>query len=198
MSGTTRLQHVASGDRLRRRTIGILAAAALAATTLTGCAAGMISQTADQIPNHDGSQAVAGQVGVHNVLLAAPTAVTGDIAWPAGSTVPVTLVVTNNAITADTLTSISSSAGAVTVSGDATIPAQGSLTIGGDSAVSAEITSTTADLKYGFPVTMDFYFTEAGKISLAVSLATPAERAADREGTDIYPAEETNLWGEAD
>lgn len=178
--------------------IGTLAAVALGATALSGCAAGMISQTADQIPNHDGSHGTVGPVGVSNALLGAPEAVKGDIAWAAGSTVPLTLWITNDAIESDTLTSIGSSAGEVTLTGDATVPAQGALEIGGNSAVTAEIASLSTDLKYGFPVDMDFYFANAGKLSLKVALTIPQGRAADRQGTDIYPAPETNIWGEAD
>lgn len=175
-----------------------MAAVVLGTSALSGCAAGMISQTADQIPNHDGSHATTGPIGVSNVLLGAATGSPGAVAWPAGSSVPLTMWVTNDAFSEDTLTSITSSAGDVSLSGDAVIPAQGALEIGGDSAIQATIDSTTADLKYGFPVDVDLYFADAGKISVKVSVTHPDEREADRESMDIYPEEEPNIWTEGD
>jgi hypothetical protein len=168
----------------------------MGAAALTGCAAGQISQTADQVPNHDSAHGTIGQIGVANALLGDSSDAAGPVAFASGSSVPITLWVTNDSTDPDTLTSISTSAGDVTLSGTATIPAQGALEIGGDSDVSATIDSATADIKYGFPVTVDFYFQNAGKLTLQLPVAIPAGRAADRQGTDIYPTEETNIWHE--
>lgn len=196
MFGTTRLRHGAASTRLRRRLIGTAAAIAVGAAALTGCAAGQISQTADQVPNHDGAHGTIGPIGVSNVLLGDSNDAAGPVAFASGSAVPISFWVTNESLDADTLTSISTSDGDVTLSGTATIPAQGALQIGGDSEVSASIAAATADIKYGFPVTVDFYFQNAGKLTLQVPAAIPAERGADRQSTDIYPTEETNLWHE--
>jgi hypothetical protein len=190
------LRHGAAGTGLRRRLVGTAAAVVLGAAALTGCAAGQISQTADQVPNHDGAHGTIGPIGVSNVLMGDSKDAAGPVAFASGSAVPITFWVTNQSTASDTLTSISTSAGEVTLSGTATIPAQGALEIGGDSDVSASIAKASADIKYGFPVTVDFYFQNAGKLTLDVSPAIPAERAANRDSTDIYPSEETNLWHE--
>ncbi|MEO7127011.1 MAG: hypothetical protein ABI382_02440 [Nakamurella sp.] len=194
MFGTTRLHHGAASAGLRRRFIGTVAALALGVTALTGCAAGQISQSVDVVPNHDGAIGAVGPIGVNNALLGTSADGPGPVAFTAGTAIPLTLWVTNNALEADTLTSISTSAGDVTLSGTATVPAQGALQIGGDSAVSASIAKATADVKYGFPVSVDFYFKNAGKLSLQVPVTIPTERAAGRASTDIYPPEETNIW----
>ena len=197
MFGTTRLRHGAAGTGLRRRLIGTAAAVALGVAALSGCAAGQISQTADQVPNHDGAHGTVGPIGVSNVLLGDPNDAAGPVAFASGSAVPISFWVTNQSTDPDTLTSIATSAGTVTLSGAATIPAQGALEIGGDSDVSASIESASADIKYGFSVTVDFYFQNAGKLTLDVSPAIPAERSSDRNATDIYPSEETNIWHDA-
>lgn len=197
MFGTTRLRHGAARTGLRRRLIGTAAVVIMGAATLTGCAAGQISQTADQVPNHDSAHGTIGTIAVANALFGDSDNPTGPVAFKAGSEVPLRFWVTNDSTEADTLTSISTSVGDVTLSGTTTIPAKGALEVGGESDVSAVITSATEDIKYAFPVTVDFYFQNAGKLTLQVPVTIPAERDADRQGTDIYPAEESNIWHES-
>lgn len=179
---------------LGRRLLSTAAAVTLGAALLAGCASGQISQTADQVPNHDGGIGTVGAISVANALVGDSTERETPVAFAKGTAVPVTLWVTNEALEADTLTSISSSLGDVTLSGTATIPAQGQLQIGGESGVTASITSATADVKYGFSVTLDLYFANAGKLTIQAPVEIPAERSGDRATTDIYPTEETNLW----
>ncbi len=176
--------------------LGLLAAVALGTAALTGCAAGQIAQSVDQVPNHDGGQGMVGQVGVHNALLGTANDVEGTVAFKKGSSAPLNFWITNNALNADTLTSITSAAGTVKLTGTATVPAQSYLQVGGPSSVTATITDLTQDVKYGFPVTVDFYFQNAGKLSLQVPIEIPPTRGTDRQSTDIYPPAETNLWGE--
>lgn len=155
----------------------------------------MISQTADQVPNHDGAHVAAGPIAVSNALLGDSSASTGPVAFTTGASIPLSLWITNTAIDPDTLTSISTSAGDVTISGDAVVPAQGALEIGGDSQVSATITSATQDVRYGFAITVDLYFEKAGKVSLQVPVTIPAEREADRGATSILHGEKDTIWG---
>lgn len=182
--------------RAGHRTIGLVAAAVLGATALTGCAAGMIAQSVDQVPNHDGSHSVAGAVGISNALLGASDSGNGTVAWTAGSAVPITFWVTNDAFESDTLNSITSSVGEVTLSGDAVIPAQGALQVGGDSDITATIDSVSEDIDYGVSVDVDFYFAEAGKLSMKLAVAAPDGRESDRGGMNIYPEEGDNIWSE--
>lgn len=196
----TRKSHLAAAQAgpssmLSRRLLGVTAAVVLGVASLSGCAAGMISQTADQVPNHDGTFAEVGPIRVSNATFGDANDRPGPVAFATGTAVPLTLWVTNTAIAADTVTSISTSAGKVTLSGDAVVPAQGRLEIGPEG-VKAQIDSATADVKYGMPVTVEIYFANAGKLTLEVPVAIPAERNADRAGTHIYPSEHVNLWEE--
>lgn len=195
MFRTTRPQRGQTSAPLRHRAWSAVAAVALGASVLTGCAAGQISQTADQIANIDGAQGSVGPVGVHNVLLAAPE----DGAYPKGSTAPLTLWVSNNAFGSDKLTAITTSAGSVSIGGDATIPAQGIIEIGGSSKVTAAVDVAT-DLKYGFSVPMTFSFENAGDLSLNVPIEIPEQRTEPRPTVNIYPEESPNIWnsGEAE
>lgn len=197
MFGTTQLHRSVAHGSPRGRLLRAAGAAIVAATVLTGCAAGQISQTADMVPNHDGSHGTIGLIGVSNALLGNADENPNPVAFKKGSQVPLSLWVTNDATSPDTLTSISTSAGDVTLSGTATVPQQGALEIGDGADVTATIDSATTDLKYGFPVTVDFYFAHAGKLTLKVPLEVPAERTGDRATTNINPTEAKDLWEES-
>ena len=199
MFGTTRshrdVTRPAAGAPLGRRMVGLAAAVALGVAALTGCAAGQISQSVDQVPNHDGGQGVVGQVGVHNALVGTANDGAGPVAFAKGSSAPLNFWVTNNALDSDTLTSVTSSAGTVKLTGSATVLPQSYLQVGTPSDVTATITDLSQDVRYGFPVTVDFYFQNAGKLSIQVPIEIPPSRGADRKSTDAYPAEQTNVWG---
>jgi hypothetical protein len=63
-----------AGDARRRRPLAGIAAIGLAATLLvSGCSAGQITQTADQVAAIDGADVTIGNIGVRNALLATPT-----------------------------------------------------------------------------------------------------------------------------
>lgn len=178
--------------------LALIAAATLGLSMLTGCAAGQITQTSDQVPNHDGAHGRIGPVTVDNALLAQSTDIQGAVAYPAGSDVPLNFWVTNSAIDTETLTSVTSSVGKVTLSDDATIDPGSHLEIGGEADITATITDSSADLKYGFPVSVTFYFADAGKLTLKVPMAIPDEREADRPSTNIYSEPETHIWNVED
>lgn len=194
MLGTVRVRRSRARSGLARTALGTVAAAVLGVAALSGCAAGMISQTADQIPNHDGVHSSVGPMGIQNALLGSEENGPGPVAFPAGSAVPVSFVVTNASTDTDTLTSITSSAGEVEIVGDAQVPGEHRLefTEGGD--FQATITSATQDLKYGFAVAMTFNFANAGSLTIDVPIAVPTHRAEGRQGTNIYPAEESHMW----
>lgn len=203
MLGTNRSHRdaaaVASGATSfrRRRWTAVIAAAALGLSLLTGCAAGQITQTSGQIPNHAGAHGRVGPVTVDNALLAVSDDPRGPAAYPAGSDVALTFWVTNRAIDREVLTSVTSSVGDVTLTGNATISPGSYLEVGGDSTITATITNTSEDLKYGFPVSVTFYFKDAGNLTLRVPMAIPGEREADRPSTNIYSEPETHIWSDS-
>lgn len=178
--------------RLQRRLLSSVVGVALAAAVLTGCAAGQISQTADQIAGVDGAQGGVGEIGIHNALLDTPKGKN----YPKGSEAPLTVWISNDSLNPDTLTGITTSAGTVKISGTATVPPRALLQIGGgDSKVTATITGLTRDLNYGISVPMTFSFAKAGQLSLNVPIAIPDERVdTPRPKIDIFPEEPPNLW----
>lgn len=175
---------------LRRSVWAAVAALTLGASVLTGCAAGQIAQTADQIAGIDGAQGTVGQIGIHDALLATPQGKN----YPKGSQAPLTLWITNDALASDTLTAITTSAGTVKISGNATVEPQSYLQIGGaGKAVTATVTGLTQNLDYGISVPMTFSFAHAGDLQLNVPIEVPEQRAPGTT-TNIYPSEEPNLW----
>lgn len=191
MFRTTRPHRGVPSASLLRRMAGGLAVAVLGVGVLTGCAAGQIAQTADQIANLDGAQGTVGQVGVMNALLATPDGTD----YPKGSEAPLKLWVSNDSETPDTLTGITTDAGTVTISGTATVPAGSVIQIGGSGAtITATVTDLTRALHYGISVPMTFSFAHAGELQLNVPIEIPEQRATGRATTEIYPSEAPNLW----
>lgn len=196
MSRSTVDPHPQPVRRAGARTLGALGAAAV--LLLSGCAAGQISQTAQQVAAVDGGNATVGQIGVRNVLLATPDAAN----YGAGSTVPMTMVISNTSIQADTLTAVSTPlAGSVTIGGGGriTLPPQQNVTVGltGDSTVALQKISRT--LCFGQSVPVTFTFEKAGQLTVRVPIANPVERTGSRPTLEIQPPHETPLWetGEA-
>ncbi|MGI8417149.1 MAG: copper chaperone PCu(A)C [Nakamurella sp.] len=176
----------------RRGGVKVLAAVSLgAALLLSGCAAGQISQTAQEVAAIDGGNATVGDIGVRNALLATPDAAN----YAKGSNVKLLLVLSNDGTAADTLTSISTpAAGSVKLSGAITLPAQSLVTISADSTASATLTGTTQPLCYGQSIPLSFSFAQAGQLTLNVPIRTPAERTGSRDTINIQPPELTPLW----
>lgn len=195
MFRTARPHRGVTSAPLRHRVWGAVAVLTLGAGALTGCAAGQISQTADQIANVDGAQGTVGQVGVRNALLATPDGAN----YPKGSTAPLLLWISNDAISSDTLTGITTDAGKVTISGTATVPGQSIIQIGGaDAKITATVTGLTRALNYGISVPMTFSFAHAGDLSLNVPIEIPQQRSGPRATANIYPNEVPNLWQTAE
>ncbi len=193
MSRTVRPRSSAPGTSQRtwRRKICTIAALSLGFSVLAGCAAGQIAQSVDQISGVDGAQGTVGQIGIHNALFATPD----GPKYPKGSEAPLTLWLTNNDYSSDTLTAITTDAGKVTISGDATIEPKSYLPVGGpDAKVTATVNDLTHDLSFGISVPMTFSFAHAGDISLNVPIENPHERVTPRATTNNYPQEPPNLW----
>ncbi|HEV7658074.1 MAG TPA: copper chaperone PCu(A)C [Mycobacteriales bacterium] len=73
---------------------------------LAGCGAGQIAQTAEQHPTVDGSMAEVGQLSIRDAALEYPT----DGLYDKGATARLRMVITNQGIASDTLTSVTSPA----------------------------------------------------------------------------------------
>lgn len=175
--------------RLRLLPVVTLAGVVLA---VSGCASGQIAQTAQQVAAIDGGNGDAGPLGVRDVRLAP----TDELAYPAGSDVPVLLWLSNTATTPDTLTGVTSDvADTVVITGDADIQAQSLRQIGDDTDTTIMLTGLKEDLPYGKSIPMTFTFAGGGSISLKVPIEIPAERSSEaRETIDILPGEHGNIW----
>jgi copper(I)-binding protein len=176
--------------KLPRRLLLVLATTT--ALVLSGCAAGQISQTADQVAAIDGANGTAGPIGVRDVRLASSS----DNSWPAGSDIPVKMWLTNSSLSADTLTSATSpGAASVTIEGKGVVNAQSLLEITEDTDLTVTVSGLKEELQTGHSLPVTFVFEVAGSITVNVPIEIPAERADDdRPTVDILPAEPTNIW----
>jgi copper(I)-binding protein len=189
-------------DQARRTTVfrtstrtasGLLAGLLVAAAaTISGCAAGQVSQTADQVSSVDGGVGNVGPIGIRNALLATPAA--GS--YSKGADVPVLLWLTNTGMAADTLSSVSTTAASsVSIGGTATLPPQSRVEVGASTPVTVTIKGLTDGLSFGTSIPVTFAFATAGDVTINIPVEIPAERTnTDRPTVDIHPQEVPNLW----
>ena len=189
--------------RLPRRVLVPVVAVLAAAITLSGCAAGQISQTADQVAAIDGANGTSGNIGVRNALLAMPTGVATDTGYAKGTDAPLELWVSNASIDTYTLSGVTSSAASsVQISGTATVPAQ---TLSDFTGTSVKLTMKrlTSAVTYGQSVPVTFTFTPGASnptgaqpvaVTINVPVAIPAERTGGRPTIVIQPTEVGNVW----
>jgi hypothetical protein len=158
---------------------------------VSGCAAGMYSQTADQVAAIDGANGTVGDIAILNARLA-PT-VRDD--YPAGSNARLLLYVSNISLTADSLESVTTSAAAsVRITGDATLPPQKLSDFASETGTEVIVTGFIQDQPYGVSIPMTFSFANAGSIDLNIPIQIPPERSTDRETVNILPPHPTPLW----
>lgn len=169
----------------------VLTAAAVASLALTGCAAGQISQTAQEVAAIDGGNATVGAVGVRNALLATPAGPN----YAQGSNVELLVVLANTGIATDTLTAVSTpAAGKVTLpESGVPLPGQANVTVGGEGAT-ITLTGLTRALCYGQSIPLTFSFQKAGQVTLNVPIEIPTSRTGTRETIEIQAAQPTPLW----
>lgn len=181
--------------RLPRRvlvptTMALFTAAAL---TLSGCAAGQISQTATQVAAIDGANGKVGDIAVLNARLEP----TEREDYPAGSDAQLLLWISNDSLQADTLTGITTSAAkSVDIDGDPTVQAQTLVDFATTKGTQVTVTGFLQDQYYGVSIPMTFSFANAGILSLNVPIEVPAERATDRPTVNILPPHPIPIWEE--
>ena len=170
--------------------LALLAAASLA---LGGCAAGQYSQTANQVAAIDGANGTVGDLTVLNARLAP----TDKEDYPAGSNARLLLWISNDSLTPDTLSGVSTSAAkSVKITGDATVPGQSLADFATDQGTKVIITGFTQDQFYGQSIPVTFSFANAGTLSLNIPIEVPPARSTDRETVPIQPAHPTPIWEE--
>jgi copper(I)-binding protein len=169
------------GLRASAVTSGLVAWVLAAAVSFTGCSAGQVAQTSTQEPAVNGTSATVNNVALRNVHLRA--AQSTDFIQP-GRSVELLFVATNlSPDTTDKLVSITSDIGAVTLTGDTTVPAGGVLIVGApdgqptpldnvEAAASARATVTLAKpITNGLTYNFTFAFERAGKTTVGVPIS---------------------------
>jgi copper(I)-binding protein len=169
-----------------------LAACGLAVAALSGCSAGQVSQTASQQAAVNGTAATVGSISLRNVHIRAPQS--GDYVQP-GSEVELLFVASNESPDRpDKLTSITSDAGTVTLSGDTSLPPGGVLVVGepdgqiaaleqAETAAAAKATVTiNKPITNGLTYNFTFAFEKAGQITVAVPISAGEAARRDQAG----------------
>ena len=168
-----------SVNRSMNRLGAATAALAACGLVLTGCGTGQVTQTSSQESGVNGNAANLKDIALRNVHLQAVQ--TGDFLKP-GTAVELMFVAANNSPDVnDTLRSISSEVGTVTLTGSGAVPAGGALIVGSpDGQVVTQAGSekpATAEVVLDAPITnglaynFTFDFEKAGKATVAVPIS---------------------------
>jgi copper(I)-binding protein len=161
--------------------VAFVGLAALIAGVLSGCSAGQIAQTAVQEPAVNGNRATINNVALRDIRIQATQS--NDFI-PPGRTVELVLVAVNQSPdVADRLVGVSSDIGAVTLSGDARLPAGGMLFVGrpegpnvapgplnSNNAVKATV-SLVKPISNGLTYNFTFTFEKAGQANVSVPIS---------------------------
>ncbi|MGY1947935.1 hypothetical protein [Nocardia asiatica] len=115
----TALKAVTAPKGARRRMVTVAALAAGAAIALSGCSAGQISQTADQVAAVNGSYADVGSIALRNVHIVYPNEGGGYNNAKGGKALIALSIINNSASVPDELTSITTDLGTVKLTGPA-------------------------------------------------------------------------------
>jgi len=121
---------------------GVAALGIGAVLGMTGCSAGQVAQTAQELPAINGAVAHTGKIVINDATLAYPQTTQG--VYAKGSDIELALTIVNNAASDDELVDVSSdTASEVLIEGSTTIPARGELVVGtpGGSAASHDSNS---------------------------------------------------------
>lgn len=130
--------------------IGVL----IGALALTGCGAGQVTQTAQQVAAVGGANAGAAGVVVRNAEIEFAEGAEGAVVYPRGGSAPLRMSIVNTEDTADRLVSASSpAASSVQLSGDLEIPGGRLVAVegGAPAAVAAPTATPTASAAPGAP-----------------------------------------------
>jgi copper(I)-binding protein len=190
----------------RTRATRLIAAALIAAAALTGCGAGQVAGTAQQVSNTTGGNAQVGPLALRTVAIAFGEDVEGGAAYRRGDDAPINMTVVNEAGEADELLSVSTPiAESVEVTGTTEIPSGRSLVVGGDTqqqgagspggapvttpqpreegepTASIVLVGLREDVRSGISYPITFTFARAGDVTVAVPVDSSAEAREEAE-----------------
>lgn len=162
--------------RLLSRLAPAALAGGLAVGAVTGCSAGQIAQTANQVSTVDGSTATIGNISLRDITFEYPPNGT----YEPGDDARLEFTAVNSAtLDADSLVSVSSTAfdGAPVDSGSdlpVQLPAGTDVSFGGDGEL-LELTDLTEQLLPSVRVPVTFTFQVAGEVTVMVPVAVPLD-----------------------
>ncbi|RIJ70151.1 hypothetical protein D1871_20130 [Nakamurella silvestris] len=161
------------------------------ALLLSGCAAGKISQTANQVPAIDGSSATVNGLGIRDARLAT----TSDLSYPVGSDIPVLFWLSNDKLEVETLTGLSStSAASIELSAPLQVQGKSLVEVGLKTPVTATLKGLTEELHYGQTIPVTFTFANAGAVTIKLPITIPPERTEVRPTENILPEHGKDIW----
>ncbi len=159
------------------------------ALALGGCASGKIAQTAQQVSAVSSGNGKIGDIDVLHVQFETPEAAS----YPKGGTAPLQIWVSNDSITADTLTQVTTTAASkVEIQGTATVAPQSLVDFGTKYKIA--LTGLTAPISYGVSVPVTFTFQKAGTVTINVPVEIPGERTTGRPSIPLGPSEEGTIY----
>ncbi len=190
----------------RTRATRLIAAALIAAAALTGCGAGQVAGTAQQVSNTTGGNAQVGPLALRTVAIAFGEDVEGGAVYRRGDDAPLNMTVVNEAGEADELLSVSTPiAESVEITGTTEIPSGRSLVVGGDTqqqgagspggapvttpqpreegepTASIVLVGLREDVRSGISYPITFTFARAGDVTVAVPVDSSAEAREEAE-----------------
>lgn len=135
--------------RPRPARASLLTAALVGALALTGCGAGQVAGTAEQVSSVGGSNVGAGSIVVRDAVIEFGEQVEGGAVYSRGADAPLSMTIVNEGADGDRLVSATSVwASEVTVSGFAEVPGGRTVVVGGEP---APVTPTTSARASGAP-----------------------------------------------
>lgn len=132
-------------ERIRPTGAAVLIGAMIGAVSLTGCGAGQLAQTAEQVSAVNGANAGTRSVVVRDAQIEFPEEAKGGNVYTQGGSAPLQLSIVNTGANADKLVSASSPvASSVQISGDSELPGGQVIVVDGEPAAPAPVVTGTA------------------------------------------------------
>jgi len=176
---------VSRNRRPVRTLAGVAGAVALTGLLLSGCGAGQLSQTAQQVAATNGVNVSVGSVDLRDVQVAYPESPASEAAlYARGTAAPLRATLVNSGSVADRLVSVSSPAAAnVLVDGDPVLPQDIALVSAANFPLSPTasrplnitLEGLTQPIGAGDTIPVTFVFERAGSVTAQVPAAVPTE-----------------------
>ncbi|TDV40749.1 hypothetical protein [Actinophytocola oryzae] len=153
---------------------------------IVGCGAGQVAQTADMEPAVNGNMSQVGNLVLRDVMVAFPD--NGE-SYAAGEDAPLLLTIANTGGDDDELTAVSSPAGKVEITGNASIPAHSALQVvqpsDNPSSSTSETTTTTTTTGSSTAETTGSQPPSSGSSSSTSSESSSATTTTTEEAPDV-------------